>query len=313
MDAGHAPLYSDIADAPAGGIAAWRACTDGVRVRVATWPCAGAKGTVLLFPGRTEYIEKYGPAAGELAARGYAMACIDWRGQGLAERPLADKARGHVGRFAEYQRDVAELVAAAREAGLPEPFHLIAHSMGGSIGLRALHEGLPVHSAVFSAPMWGIRIHAAARPLAWAVGSGARLAGRGHLYAPSTGPVTYVLANDAPGNVLTTDPAMYAFMQRQLRAHPDLALGGPTLHWLLEALRETRALAARVPPALPCLCLMGSNERVVETGRIRSIMARWPGGRLEVVPGAEHEMRMETAAIRRRFYDGAAALFDAHP
>ena len=313
MDAGHAPLYSDVADAPAGGIAAWRACADGVRVRVATWPCAGAKGTVLLFPGRTEYIEKYGPAAGELAARGYAMACIDWRGQGLAERPLADKARGHVGRFAEYQRDVAELVAAAREAGLPEPFHLIAHSMGGSIGLRALHEGLPVRSAVFSAPMWGIRIHAAARPLAWAVGSGARLAGRGHLYAPSTGPVTYVLANDAPGNVLTTDPAMYAFMQRQLRAHPDLALGGPTLHWLLEALRETRALAARVPPALPCLCLMGSNERVVETGRIRSIMARWPGGRLEVVPGAEHEMMMETAAIRRRFYDSAAALFDAHP
>jgi len=311
MDAGQAPLYNDIADAPAGGIAEWRTCADGVRVRVALWPSEGAKGTVLLFPGRTEYIEKYGPAAGELAARGYAMACVDWRGQGLADRPLADPARGHVGRFAEYQLDVAELIAAAREAGLPQPFHLIAHSMGGSIGLRALHEGLAVRSAVFSAPMWGIRLHAAARPLAWAVGTGARMARRGHLYAPSTGPVTYVLANDAPGNVLTTDPEMYGFMQRQLRAHPKLALGGPTLHWLLEALHETRALAGRVPPALPCLCVMGGNERVVDTARVRGVMSRWPGARLEVIPGAEHEIMMETPAARRRFYDGAAGLFAA--
>lgn len=312
MDAGqNAPFYADVAEAPDGGFALWRACGDGVRVRVALWPGTGARGTVLLFPGRTEYIEKYGPAAGELAARGYAMACIDWRGQGLADRPLADRARGHVASFADYQQDVAALVAAAREAGLPEPFHLIAHSMGGCIGLRALHEGLPVASAVFSAPMWGIRIHAAARPLAWAVGSGARMAGRGHVYAPTTGPVTYVLAAPAPGNVLTADPTMYAFMQRQLQAHPDLALGGPTLHWLLEALRETRALAARVPPALPCLCVMGGNERVVDTGRIRSIMTRWPGGRLEVIPGAEHEVMMEVPAARRRFYDSAAALMDA--
>ncbi|CAM5499920.1 alpha/beta hydrolase [Frigidibacter albus] len=206
---------------------------------------------------------------------------------------------------------MAELVAAARAAGLPEPFHLIAHSMGGCIGLRALHEGLPVRSAVFSAPMWGIRIHAAARPLAWALGAGARASRRGHLYAPGTGPVTYVLGAEAPGNVLTTDPAMYDFMQRQVRAHPGLALGGPTLNWLLEALRETRALAALTPPALPCLCMMGGNERVVDAGRIRSVMARWPGGRLEVIPGAEHEMMMETPATRRRFYDGAAALFDA--
>ncbi len=308
--AGQAPLYTDIAEAPAGGIAQWRICADGVRVRVALWPREGARGTVLLFPGRTEYIEKYGPAAGELAARGYAMACIDWRGQGLADRPLADRARGHVARFTDYQRDVAALLAAAREAGLPEPFHLIAHSMGGCIGLRALHEGLPVASAVFSAPMWGIHLPAALRPLAWAMATGARMARQGHLYAPGTGPVTYVLAAPATGNVLTSDPAMYGFMQRQLRAHPGLALGGPTLHWLSEALRETRALAGRVPPALPCLCVIGSNERVVDTGRIRAIMARWPGGRLEVIPGAEHEVMMEVPATRRRFHDSAAALFD---
>ena len=41
---------------------------------------------------------------------------------------------------------------------LPRPWRLLAHSMGGTIGLRALTRGVPVAAAVFSAPMWGIRV-----------------------------------------------------------------------------------------------------------------------------------------------------------
>ena len=59
-------VFDDVADAPPGGEAWWVPTTDGARVRVAAWPAAAggpARGTVLLFPGRTEYVEKYGPAA----------------------------------------------------------------------------------------------------------------------------------------------------------------------------------------------------------------------------------------------------------
>ena len=70
----------------------------------------------------------------------------------------------------DYQRDVAAVMALARAEALARPpFHLVSHSMGGAIGLRALHDGLPVRAAVFSAPMWGIRMHPALRPLAWAL------------------------------------------------------------------------------------------------------------------------------------------------
>ncbi len=41
-------------------------------------------------------------------------------------------------------------------------------------------------------------------------------------------------------------------------------------------------------------------------------MARWPGARFDRVAGAEHELMMETPAVRTRFYDVAAAFFDAH-
>ena len=104
---------------------------------------------------------------------------------------------------------------------------------------------------------------------------------------------------------------MWAFMQRQLAAHPDLAIGGPTVQWLREALCETRALARLAAPATPALTMLGAAERVVDIPAIRALMARWPGGRLDLVADAEHELMMEGPAIRARFYDAAAALFDA--
>ena len=312
MTAPAAPFFADVAEAPAGTTACWLTCADGVRIRAAFWR-GGTKGTVLLFPGRTEYIEKYGPAAAELAARGYAMITLDWRGQGLADRALPDRATGHVAHFRDYQTDVAALLDLTRRENLPQPYFLIAHSMGGAIGLRALYDGLPVRAAAFSAPMWGIRIHPALRPAAWALSTASRSIGQSHQYAPGTTPVTYVAEAPFADNVLTSDPRMYAFMQSQVRSHPELSLGGPSLHWLSEALRECLKLRRKASPKLPCLTALGTAERVVDTRPIHGRMARWPGGRLVMVPGAEHEVMMERPAIRTRFYDEACALFDANP
>ena len=98
-----APLYDEIADGPAGGVAAWVGTADGLTIRVAHWGAGAPNGTVLLFPGRTEYVEKYGIIAHELGARGYAMATVDWRGQGLSGRLHPKPELGHVGAFRDYQ------------------------------------------------------------------------------------------------------------------------------------------------------------------------------------------------------------------
>lgn len=305
-----APLFADVAEGPEGGEAWWVRAEDGVRLRIGAWTRPEARGTVLLFPGRTEYVEKYGRTAAELARRGYATLTVDWRGQGLADRPLADRATGHVARFTDYQRDVRAAVATARALALPRPWHLLAHSMGGSIGLRALAEGLEVGSAVFSAPMWGIVLAPWMRPFARAVAGAARPMGFGHRYAPGTQAETYVISAPFEGNMLTRDAEMYDYMRRQVRARPELALGGPSLAWVHEALRETRALRAMAPPALPALSAVGSGERVVETRAIEAVMQRWPGARLEVYEGAEHEILMEGPELRDRFLDSAVRLFE---
>ena len=84
-----APFHAALADGPPGATCVWLTAGQ-ARIRVAWWK-AGDKGTVLLLPGRTECIEKYGRAAGDLVARGFSVITIDWRGQGLADRALPDR------------------------------------------------------------------------------------------------------------------------------------------------------------------------------------------------------------------------------
>lgn len=306
-----APFHADVAGAPAPDHCLWLTADDGVRLRAAFWT-AGARGTVLLFPGRTEYVEKYACAAADLAARGYATVAIDWRGQGLADRLLADRGIGHVGRFDDYQRDLAAVLAALGALPLPRPLFLMAHSMGGAIGLRALHRGLDVNAAVFSAPMWGIAMAPALRPVAWALSYMLRGIGLGARYTPGGGPVTYVAGAPFEDNELTTDPEMFALMKRQVLAHPELALGSPSMQWLNEALRECRRLRRAAAPPMPMLAFLGSHERIVSVPAVETRAATWPGARLERVEGAEHEIMMEGPAVRARFYDAAAAHFEAH-
>jgi lysophospholipase len=305
-----APFHAQVADAPGGAVAVW-ARVGSVRIRLASWK-SGDKGTVLLLPGRTECIEKYGRAVGDLVARGFSVITIDWRGQGLADRPMADRAQGHVGDFSEYQQDLDAMLAEADRVGLPQPYYLMAHSMGGCIGLRALMRGVPVKAAAFSAPMWGIAMAAWLRPVASVVAALAGPLGLVSRYAPSTSADIYLLQAPFEGNVLTTDREMWGYMRRQVAEVPDLALGGPSIGWLKAALHECAALAALPAPKVPTICALGTAEKVVDVPPVHLRMAGWGSGQLDLYPGAEHEIMMEGPATRARFFDRAAALFEAN-
>ncbi|MFK7751370.1 MAG: alpha/beta hydrolase [Sedimentitalea sp.] len=304
-----APFFDDVADGPANGAAWWVKTSDGVRIRVGYWPCDNARGTVFLMPGRTEFIEKYGTTAAEFGRRGYAVVTLDWRGQGLADRLFEDRRVGHIGKFLDYQKDVAGALELMEGLDLPGPLHLLGHSMGGAIGLRALMNGLDVQSCVFTGPMWGIRMSPIVRPFGWALPRVAMMVGMGTKLAPSTKYDFYVQANAFDGNMLTTDPDAYALMQRQLATHPDLGLAGPSLVWLRESLSECYALSQMPAPNVPCVTFVGEKEIIVDVPAIHTRMANWPGGALDVVPGAQHEVLLETPALRKRIFDRIEALF----
>lgn len=305
-----APYRDDLAEGP-DTQAFWLRTSDGVRIRLGHAASKGARGTVFILPGRSEYIEKYGRTAKDFVRAGFDVVTVDWRGQGLADRLCADPMVGHVGRFLDFQKDWAAVCAFARKRDLPRPWHMLAHSMGGCIGLRALMSGSDMASVVFTGPMWGIRIAAYLRPAAWLLPRVAIALGQGHRLAPGTSNKSYPASEPFEQNLLTSDPEMFDYMRRHVEAEPKFGLGGPSLSWLSSALAECNALAAMPSPAIPALCFVGSNERIVDTTRIRERMTNWKGGKLLLVDGAEHEVLMEGANTRRQVTGASVSLFSS--
>ena len=122
-----APLFADVAKAPPGGQVMWRTTVDKTRVRIGVWT-GGEKGTVFIFTGRSEYIEKYGPTIARLLSGGYSAVICDWRGQGLSDRHYSDQSLGHVEKFRDYQYDTAEMFGTACDMHLPARWFILAHS-----------------------------------------------------------------------------------------------------------------------------------------------------------------------------------------
>lgn len=290
------PLREDLAEGPTGGRAQWLHTPDGVRLRMVLWPAPEQRGTVMILPGRTEYCEKYGPLARALVGAGFGVAALDWRGQGLSDRLAKDPMLGHVDDFVAYQTDLDTALAALKGApDMARPWHMLAHSMGGAIGLRALLRGLGFASATFSAPMWGL-IPMGIPPilLRW-ISGGLDGLGVGDHYAPGpgAGPISYVASARFEGNVLTRDPVRFAALKAHLRAEPRFGLGGPSIAWIHAALAECTALADAPAPKVPALTFLGSLEAVIDPQAVRLRMATWPDGVLEIVQGGPHEVLMD--------------------
>jgi lysophospholipase len=287
-----------------------------VRVRVAharppPGGAAGPRGTVVLLPGRAEFVEKHAETVGDLAARGYAVAVVEWRGQGLSDRPLPRAPeRGHVGDFAEYLEDLAAALARAGELGLPRPYVMLAHSMGGQVGLRHLHDRPgDFAAAVMTAPMFGIRLAPLPVALARLAAAAAVRLGAAARYAPGQG------AWDRnrcafEGNLLTGCPDRFETWRRLLDERPELALGGVTYGWLAASLRSialTRRPGYLEAIRTPVLVCQSGLERIVCNRSQEELVRRLPQGRLLTFPEARHEILMERPAFRERFL----AAFDA--
>jgi lysophospholipase len=278
----------------------WREAPDGARLRAAIAPSDGpARGSVILSPGRTEPIEKYFEVTQELQARGFYVLVHDWRGQGLSHRLLPDRLKGHAEGHGDFLDDFRRLLDDA-ETELPGPWISLGHSMGGALVAMALASGEGRLAAAFlSSPMMGL---SAARRLpleaARLIAHAMVRAGRAEAwvyegYDPMLGPFE--------SNILTHDARRYERYRAQLRACPDLALGGVTWGWLAfafdcaaELARPSTARAAEIP-----LTVVGASEdHLVQTSLARRYAERAPYGRYAEIAGAYHEVLMETDARR---------------
>lgn len=295
--------------APEGGEAFWLRAEDGARLRCIKWTGGDcSRGTVFLFGGRTEFAEKYFEVAGELRQRGFAVVTMDWRGQGLSDRLLADPRKGHIADFAQFDRDLSRLMISVAPA-MPRPWIALAHSMGGQILLRAAHDHPEWFSRVaLSAPMFGLRFSPVMARAIRGMTSLLHALGRDEAFVPGGNEKA---ADETPfeDNILTHDERRYALLQALTRTEPALGLGSATVGWLHAAFRSMDMTSA--PDYLariraPLLVCEAAEDALVSARSLAHAALHAQNALLVTVPAARHEILIERDDARAVFW----AAFD---
>jgi lysophospholipase len=295
---------------PEGTVAGTIRTPDGVELRFARFaPPAGRKGTLCLFHGRAEFIEKYFEVVNDARERGFAVATLDWRGQGLSQHALRDKRKGHVRDFSDYEIDLETFMKEVVLPDCPPPFFALGHSMGACVLLRAAFRNRRwFDRIVLSAPMIELKLVSMPR-VARASITVSRLLGMSTSYVPGGG-ATAIASQPFAGNPLTSDPVRYARIGALIEAEPTLGLGSPTVAWTAAAFRAMSELADPAYPARirqPILMIAAGQDVVVSLPAIEQFAIRLRAGAHLVVPGSRHEILMEQDRYRGQFW----AAFDA--
>jgi lysophospholipase len=294
--------------------------TGTVRLRAACFEAEGDR-VCLLLNGQTEFIEKYFEVIDELRSRGYSVVTFDWRGQGGSDRLLPDARKAHIADFAAYDQDLATVIREvvtpmavrlfSREGGGNVKPIALAHSMGGNILLRRLHD-VPHEfaAAILSAPMLGI----APRSMPWWLVE--RIAAYLNRKGPSTDFVWGMAKRDQLElsfalQIVTSDPERYARNQSLLAAAPELRLNGPTWGWLAAALHSIALL--RCPGyaeaiEVPALLVGAGRDRVCDSAAVRAFATHMGHAQYVEVQDAEHEILMERNPLRTEFWVAADAF-----
>lgn len=282
--------------------------SDGAVLRMAVFkPEKPARGTIALFQGRAEFIEKYFETIGDLLERGFEVATLDWRGQGGSARELADPRKSHVDDFAQYQRDLAALIARMTHLRCPQPWFALAHSTGASILFEYAHNGGDAFQRlVATAPLvdvYGLRFPRGARLLA----DGLDMLGLGAMFIPGGKPASMM---EFEGNLLTSDRKRLARNLAVLVKAPGLAVGDPTIGWVNSAFRQMQRFTQRDYVhgwRLPMLIVVSGDDRLVSSRAAERFAQRLDLAQLISIPGARHEILMERDPQREQFF----AAFDA--
>ncbi|MCH9808732.1 MAG: alpha/beta hydrolase [Alphaproteobacteria bacterium] len=288
---------------------------DGKPMRYAVWQATRGprRGTICLFQGRGEFIEKYFETIADLRGRGFAVATCDWRGQGGSHRVLKEAMKGHIKNFTEYEKDLFRFMKDIVLPDCPPPYFAMAHSMGGNILLRhAVKPGSWFDRMILTAPMLAFADERIGYPqnLARAYAETLAIAGMSNSYSYRD-PNQAESTEKFEGNPITTDRERWSRNRAVLEVAPQLGLGPPTIGWLKAAFRSNATItnpdfAANVK--IPVMMFAAGKDTIVSTRAIEDFATRLKVGNLVLIPGCQHEILQERDVFRQRFW----AAFDAY-
>ena len=255
------------------------------------------RGTVLVLHGFTENAFKFSEISHSLLLNGYSVLAYDQRGHGFSWRSQTeDYSLTHVDDFQEYVRDL-EIVCDRLLKGMPKPWYLFSHSMGGAVSAFYLeaHDGV-FRKAAFCAPMiapnMGMPLPAAAVLL-----NGVKLLGKGKKRAfvskPYSGPEDFDTS-------CATSRERFDWYDGIKAAHREYWNNGPTYGWTLEAMNVTKELLKPGAPekiTIPVRLYTAEVDSSVLPGPQEAFIARVKNGKRALVKGSRHEIYRSTDAV----------------
>lgn len=278
----------------------WEA-PDGWKLRVFHWPSASSRprGSILFQTGRGDIIEKYLELLHHWHDEGWQVSAFDWRGQGGSGRLTEAGNCGHIDDFATYIIDFQAFYA-EWAASAPGPHVVMGHSMGGYLVLRALAEDvIQPDAAVLVAPMLGFKSFIPS-PERFARFMGNLGDPKRPAWKSNEKPYT----RDSRSSLLTHDRDRYDDELYWQATRPELVTGPPSWHWLAEAFRATKMLAAHpnlTKIRVPVLMLIANADGLVDGNAARKLGAKLHDARI-VAFGKEsaHEILRECDPVRNR-------------
>ena len=250
---------------------------------------------ILVLPGFTEYCEKYAHILRVIYEKGYDSLTIDWPGQGLSGHLGHDKLAVHIDDFDDHIMALQSLLV---EAGWQDAeLHILGHSMGGHLALRAADRlRAQVKSVALSAPM----MVPAQKPI-WAIRALAkffRLTGFARRHIPFTKiPTIDSVQSFMPHNPLTKDEAGFAWQTRWFFDKPELRRFGATNGWAGAAYGS--AVRTTLNPDFlkrldqPILIMAAEDETIVDAKAIENAAALIPHADYHLIVDARHELLNE--------------------
>ncbi|MCK5815465.1 MAG: alpha/beta fold hydrolase [Flavobacteriaceae bacterium] len=264
---------------------------------------------IFISAGRTEAAIKYKELIYDLYNRGYSIYIHDHRGQGLSGRMVADTDMGYIDEFQYYIDDMKVFYDNISKTTKHKSFYLLAHSMGGAIGMTYL-EQYPndFNAAAFSSPMLGFDF-----PNCAVVGL---LSGDTPKYAIGQGKY-----NDDEvafkENTLTGSEIRYNRMNAAFSKEPKAKLGGATYQWVLKSCQQFDYINENIKNIkTPFILFSSENEQIINTNDHQKFVekAQELGKECKAytVENAQHELLIEKDVQRIKTINEILKYFDMH-
>jgi lysophospholipase len=267
------------------------------------------KPAILISSGRTEAAIKYKELIYDLYNNGYSVYIHDHRGQGLSGRMTEDLDMGYIDTFQFYIDDMKYFYDNMFKKENHKKKYLLAHSMGGAIGMTYLEQNPnDFDAAAFSSPMLGL---GSTTCFATKI-----LIGKNTKYALGQG--TYQVDNQSfEKNELTGSEIRYDRMTAAFAKETKARLGGPTYQWVYKSCEQFEYINDHIKNIqTPFILFSAENESIVNTKAhekfIEEAQELGKTCKAFLIENAQHELFIEKDEQRTKTINQIFKYFDRY-